>query len=89
MSKLLPVGTHVLVKDPGCRNHITSEQYMGPLEYYAIVRGYDMGHTKYQVGKRCLGWSDWRFMDGGMWAFPAWCTEVTEDEAMRIPERSA
>lgn len=89
MSKLLPVGTYVLVKDPGVRDTVTGRQHVEPREYYAIVRGYDMWRSKYQVGRRFMGWSEWLFSDGGTWAFREWCTEVTEDEVMRIPGRSA
>lgn len=85
MKTLLPVGTYVLVRDPGCRSSETGEQIMEPREYYAIVRGYDMGRTKYEVGRRFMGWSEWHFADGGHWSFPDWCTEVTEDEVMAIP----
>lgn len=87
MSKLLPVGTYVLVKDPGLRDPETGEQLMEPCEYYAVIRGYDMGHTKYEVGNRFPGWGRWLFAKGSGWEFPSWCTEVTEEEANHIPER--
>lgn len=87
MSKLLPVGAYVLVKDPGCRDSVTGEQIMKPCEYYAVIRGYDMGRTKYEVGVRFPGWGRWLFTKGGSWTFPAWCTEVTEEEVNHIPER--
>lgn len=85
--KLLPIGTYVLVKDPGCRNTAYSvyedalEWLIEPREYYAIVVGYDMFRTKYEVGSRYPGWGHWLFSKGGDWPFPAWCTEVTEEEA--------
>ena len=88
MSKLLPVGAYVLVSDLGCRDSEAGQQIIEPREYYAIVRGYDMGRTKYEIGRRFPGWGEWLFGAGNDWTFPAWCTEVTEEEAMRIPERS-
>jgi hypothetical protein len=36
--------------------------------YRAIVRGYDMGRTKYNLGAEYL---PGRFCDGGWWAFPS------------------
>lgn len=87
MSKLLPVGTYVLVRDPGLKTE-SGTRLMEPCECYAVIRGYDMGRTKYQVGKRFPGWGEWLFTQGGSWTFPSWCTEVTEEEATRIPERA-
>jgi hypothetical protein len=83
----LPVGAYVLVRDPGMTDN--GRQVIEPREFYAVVRGYDMGHTKYQIGKRLPGWGHWLFPQGGDWTFPAWCTEVTEEEANHIPERPA
>jgi hypothetical protein len=82
------VGTYVLVKDPGCRNSVTGEQIMNPREYYAVIRGYDMGRTKYKVGRRFMGWSEYLFSAANAWPFPSWCTEVTEGEANHVPERA-
>jgi hypothetical protein len=90
-SATLPVGTYVLVRDPGLfeLDRWTGRYAIDPREFYAIVRGYDMGHSKYQVGARLPGWGRWLFADGGRWVFPSWCTEVTEEEAMFIPGRPA
>lgn len=84
MSALLPVGTYVLVRDPGCRTE-TGVQILDPVEYYAVIVGYDMGRTKYEAGRRYGGWGEWLFLKGGDWPFPSWCTEVTEEEARRLP----
>ena len=92
----LPVGTYVLVKDPGLfeldrwtGKADPTRRLMDPREFYAIVRGYDMGRSKYQVGSRFPGWGRWLFADGGEWVFPSWCTEVAEAEALVIPARPA
>lgn len=89
MTALLPVGTYVLVKDPGCRNTAYSgyevEWLIEPCEYYAVVVGYDMFRSKYEVGIRFGGWGEWLFGKGGYWPFPQWVTEVTEAEAKAIP----
>lgn len=87
MSKLLPVGTYVLVHDLGLKTEM-GQQLQEPHEYYAVIRGYDMGRTKYEVGRRFPGWGRWLFGAGNVWPFPSWCTEVTEEEANHIPERS-
>jgi hypothetical protein len=84
MSALLPVGTYVLVRDPGCFTE-TGVQIIDPTEYYAVIVGYDMGRTKYEVGRRYGGWGEWLFLKGGAWPFPSWCTAVTEEEARRLP----
>lgn len=87
MSKLLPVGTYVLVRDPGLKSE-WGQRLMEPGEYYAVIRDYDMGRTKYEVGRRFGGWDQWLFGAGNHWTFPSWCTEVTEEEANRTPERA-
>ncbi len=76
MSKLLPVGAYVRVTDLG--------EDARP-SYVAIVRGYDMGHTKYEVGRRFGGWGRWLFGAGNDWTFPSWCVEITEAEATALP----
>lgn len=51
--------------------------------YVARIVGYDMGRTKYQLGRRFPGWGEWLFLDGGSWAFPGEVEEITEEEANR------
>lgn len=66
MPELLPVGTVVRVtRMPIVRLDGTTEQ--PPPPYTAIVRGYDMGRTKYRLGTEYL---PGEFTDGGDWAFP-------------------
>lgn len=58
MSGLLPVGTLVQVTPFPVANR---DPFRG------IVRGYDMHHTKYQIGAEYL---PGQFSKGGSWAFP-------------------
>ena len=44
--------------------------------FQAIVRGYDMHHSKFELGRQC---GPDRYDDGGWWAFP------TEIAAYRLP----
>lgn len=81
--KLLPVGTYVLVKQPEFTG-TDGRVICAAREYYAVVVGYDMWRSKYEVGSRYAGWGRWLFSDGGSWPFPGWVTEVTEEEARRI-----
>lgn len=62
MAELLPVGTVVTVTDP------TADLPDGRT-YRALVRGYDLGRTKYHLGAE---YAPGRFCDGGWWAFPSW-----------------
>lgn len=82
MSALLPVGTYVLVDDPGACDHVSREYVISPRRYYGLVVGYDLGRSKYNLATRYMGWSEYRFTEQGLaWAGPSWCTEVTEREA--------
>lgn len=66
MNELLPVGTVVWVtRLPITRLDGTTEQ--PPPPYNAIVRGYDMHHSKYELGREYL---PGMYSDGGDWAFP-------------------
>lgn len=78
MADLLPVGAYVRVEEKGTDART----------YIAKVVGYDMWGTKYQLGARFGGWGKPRFADGGYWAFPTWCTEISEAEATAVPEES-
>ncbi len=80
MDKMLPIGTYV---------HVTEKHGERTEQYYAVVVGYDMGKTKYEVGKRYAGWGAWRFTSGGSWVFPREVTEVTETEATAIPSEAS
>jgi hypothetical protein len=82
--KLLPIGTYVLVNDPGCWDTAQRRMVLPERTYYAIIVGYDLFHSKYEVGRRYGGWGTWLFLDGGEWPSPGWCTEVTEGEARRV-----
>lgn len=65
MADLLPVGTVVRVTE--------ARHGFGTVisEYVAQVVGYDIGRTKYHLGKRYMGWSEYHFLDGGSWGVPA------------------
>ena len=85
VSRLLPVGAYVLVRDPGCYSHEDGREIFPPREYYGIVRGHSLGGDKYQVGNRFGGWGEWLFLKGGDWPFRSWCSEVTEEESTQLP----
>ncbi len=72
---MLPVGTYVKVTEHGTGR-----------TYIAKVVGYDIGHTKYQLGARYGGWGEWLFLDGGSWAFPRDVAEISEAEALYMPD---
>lgn len=59
MAELIPVGSVVTVTDPTADGGT----------YRALVRGYDLGRTKYNLGAE---YAPGRFCDGGWWAFPSW-----------------
>lgn len=59
MTKLLPVGTIVLVTEEGGR------------PYVGKVVGYDIGHTKYQISQRIMGWNTWMWTKSVAWPFPS------------------
>lgn len=65
----LPVGTLVRVTPFGDRP-----------PYVAKIVGYDMGRTKYEIGARFAGWSEWLFADGGSWAFPGEVETISEEQ---------
>lgn len=85
MTTLLPVGTYVRVDDPGCWDTAQRRMVLAPRTYIAVIVGYDVFHSKYQVGARFSGWDRWLFLDGGDWTFPGWCTEITAEEAHHMP----
>lgn len=72
MTALLPVGAYVRVTEPD------------RLPYVAKVVGYDMGRTKYEVGRRYGGWGEWLFCDGGTWVFPGHAKQISEQEALQV-----
>jgi hypothetical protein len=72
-SPRLPDGTHIRYTD-----HQGGQRY-------ARIAGTDMGRTKYEVSDRFMGWSEWRWMDGGSWVFLNQFEVVTEEEATAIP----
>jgi hypothetical protein len=64
MAELLPVGTIVRVTE-------TRDGFGTVIsEFVAKVVGYDISRTKYNLGVRYMGWSEYHFLDGGSWAFP-------------------
>ncbi|TDC02661.1 hypothetical protein E1091_00220 [Micromonospora fluostatini] len=65
----LPVGTFVRVSERGSGRR-----------YAAVVVGYDLGCTKYEVGRRFAGWASWRYLNGGSWPFPAEVEEIPTRE---------
>lgn len=69
----LPVGSFVRVTEPG-----------DVAPYFARIAGYDMFRTKYEVGRRFPGVSEWRFANGGTWVFPSWVQEVPVSEAIGV-----
>jgi hypothetical protein len=77
-TKLLPVGAYVRVTEPSAA--------LSEGSYIAKVVGYDIGGTKYQVGRRYAGMRGWLFDAGGDWTFPSWCEQITEAEATRIDD---
>lgn len=72
MTALLPVGTYVRVTD---HEHPT---------VIGKVVGYDIGHSKYEIGVRYAGWGEWLFLNGGTWAFPREVEEIDADEALNV-----
>lgn len=72
MSELFPVGTYVRVTVAG-----------RPADIGKVV-GYDIGHSKYEIGIRYGGWGEWLFLDGGTWAFPSEVEAIDEAEALKV-----
>jgi hypothetical protein len=68
---LLPVGTLVEVAE---RLHPPRPHLIG------VVRGHDDAGTKYEIGRRYLVWSTWRYLNGGTWAAPKDVTELHADD---------
>lgn len=61
MKELLPIDTEVLV---------TPNRGDGSPPYKAIICGYDMGRTKYQLRPEIMGWSETHYHPKGIrWAF--------------------
>jgi hypothetical protein len=73
---LLAVGTYVRVTERGVA---------GRPSYVARIVGYDLGRTKYQLGRRYMGWSEWLFGSGGAWSFPDETEEISEADAVPDP----
>jgi hypothetical protein len=46
----------------------------------AKVVGYDIGGTKYELGLRYAGWDEWKWQDGGTWAFPSQVSVYSEEQ---------
>ncbi|MFG3710949.1 hypothetical protein [Micromonospora sp. NPDC047730] len=65
----LPVGTFVEVTE-----------YGDGQRYIAVIVGYDLGRSKYEVGHRYAGWGEWRWLDGGAWVFPGEVEEIKTKE---------
>lgn len=76
-SVLLPIGAYVRVDT----TKPTADGGMEPETYIGIIRGYDIGRTKYNVGARFQTWGEWKFGDGGWWCFLSEATEITYQEA--------
>jgi hypothetical protein len=73
---MLTTGTYVQVTEPAIAGN-------PPRSYIGRVVGYDMGRTKYHIGARFPAWGEWRFANGGSWAFPSWVTEISKAEALQ------
>lgn len=82
MSRLLPIGTRILVTP-----HPSDPR---PEPYFAIIRGYDMGRTKYRVSPRFMGWSTYHYSDRAYrWPFPEQCREIEPGEDGDATDRAA
>lgn len=77
VSSVLPLGAYVRVDT----TKPTADGGMEPETYIGIIRGYDLGRTKYNVGARFQTWGEWKFGDGGWWCFLSEATEITYEEA--------
>jgi len=77
-SPMLAPGTYVLVRRAAADTG-------SPRCYIGRIVGTDMGRSKYEIGMRFAGWSEWRFLDGGSWAGIGTVTEITEAEALAVP----
>jgi hypothetical protein len=83
-SKRIPDGTYVRVCE-----QLPETAHRAPRQYVGRIVGTDMGLTKYQIGRRFGGWGEWRFADGGCWAFIGEVTVISEAEALAVPEAVA
>lgn len=83
-SEMLPEGTYVRVDE----RHARTER-RGARSYVGVVVGTDVFRSKYHIGERYMGWSEWYFMDGGSWAFIGEVTSISEAEALAPPEVTA
>lgn len=83
MAELLAVGTYVRVT-PQPWQTLDGVTHPADPPYVGKVRGYDLGHTKYQISERVAGWGRWLFADGGRWEFPRVVEEIGEEEALRV-----
>lgn len=93
MSTLLPVGTYVRVAEripnaaPFVQSDLAAIGADGPGQtqtYVGKVVGYDIGHSKCELGMRYGGWGGWLFCDGGTWVFPRQVEEISEAEALQV-----
>lgn len=79
MTTLLPVGTVVRVsQQPFTLFNGTVIQ--PPAPWIAKVVGYDIHCSKYELGRRYMGWSEYGFLDGGEWAFPGEVESLTDEQ---------
>lgn len=83
-SETILAGTYVRVDQRAVRD---GEREVIPARtFYAKVVGTDGGAGMYEVGRRFAGAQEWRFGDGGWWAFPREVTVLEDqEEALRIP----
>lgn len=77
-SERIADGTYVLV-----RERLPEVAYREARDYIGQVVGTDVDRSKYQVGARYYaGRGEWRFLDGGSWAFPWELVVIDEREAL-------
>ncbi len=74
VTALLPVGTYVRV----------TKFLPVPHEFVGKIVGYDLHHSKYEIGARYGGWGEWLFLEGGTWAFPREVEQISEDDAHAV-----
>jgi hypothetical protein len=83
VSKLLPVGAYVLVRDPGCRDG--ERVILEPREYVGHITGYSVFRDKYKISVH---------YGRGLWAKSpdyaptTWCEEITQEQALDTPRRT-
>lgn len=91
-SEMLPAGTYVRVDKrlPVDGYGSAFEQQRSIREsYIGVIVGTDVFGSKYHIGGRYMGWSEWHFLDGGSWAFIGEVTPISEAEALALPEVEA